>query len=347
MAPAQVLPGPVAARQQLGVVGGARVLGPPAPGVEPAAGRRIGRGGYVAVQDDLLTLATHLGVGHRHRRHERLGVRVDRALVDLVLVAHLHDPPQVHHGHPVGDVAHHRQVVGDEDVRQPEVLLQVLQQVDHLGLHRDVQGRDGLVTHDDLGAERNTAGNPDTLTLATGELVGVTIDVLGVEPHQVEQLLDPFAALVAWHDVGVDEERLTDDVTDRLAWIQRGVRVLEDDLDVAAQLAHLRTLGVGDVLAVEDDASLGGLLQGDEQPSQGGLSTPGLTDHTQGFTGVEVEAHPVHRLDAADRVLDDAGLERVVLLEVTNRQDGFAGRLGGFAGFRLAHGAPPRCGDRR
>ena len=70
-------------------------------------------------------------------------------------------------------------------------LLQVLEQVDDLGLDRDVERRDGLVGHQELGVERQRAGDADALALAAGELVGIAVVVLGVEPHDLEQLLDP------------------------------------------------------------------------------------------------------------------------------------------------------------
>ena len=42
-------------------------------------------------------------------------------LVELVAVGQLDDLAQVHHRHAVADVAHHRQVVGDEQVGQVEL----------------------------------------------------------------------------------------------------------------------------------------------------------------------------------------------------------------------------------
>ena len=57
----------------------------------------------------------------RHRREQRLRVRMGRALVDVVARADLDDLAEVHHGDPVGHVADDGQVVRDEDVRQAEV----------------------------------------------------------------------------------------------------------------------------------------------------------------------------------------------------------------------------------
>ena len=74
---------------------------------------------------------------------------------------------------------------------RPELVLEVVEQVDDLGLHRHVQSRDGLVEHDQPRLERQRPGHPDALSLAARELVRVAVEVLGVEAHAVEQLADP------------------------------------------------------------------------------------------------------------------------------------------------------------
>ena len=80
---------------------------------------------------------------------------------------------EVHHADPVGDVPDHREVVGDDQVGQAELVLQVLQQVDHLGLHRDVQRGHRLVGDDQVRVDRQRPGDADALPLAAGELVRV------------------------------------------------------------------------------------------------------------------------------------------------------------------------------
>ncbi len=59
---------------------------------------------------------------------------------------------------PVRDVADDVQVVRDEDVGEAEVALQVLEQVEDLRLHRDVERRDGLVADDQLRVQRRARG---------------------------------------------------------------------------------------------------------------------------------------------------------------------------------------------
>jgi hypothetical protein len=50
--------------------------------------------------------------------------------------------------------------------------------------------------------------------------VGITVDVLGIQPDEVEQLLNPLAAPTFGYGVGMDLERLSNDVPDRLARVQ-------------------------------------------------------------------------------------------------------------------------------
>src|SRR5690606_16918742 len=107
----------------------------------------------------------------------RLRVGVGRGVVDLPVGADLDDLAQIHHRDPVGDVAHHRQVVGDEDVGQVELVLQPFEQVHDLRLDRHVERGDRLVTDDDLGAQGQAAGDADALPLTAGELVRVPVDV--------------------------------------------------------------------------------------------------------------------------------------------------------------------------
>ena len=73
-------------------------------------------------------------------------------------------------------------VVGDEEVRQAELALELAQQVQHLRLDGHVQRRDGLVADDELGPQRQRAGDADALPLAAGELVRVAPGVSGHQP---------------------------------------------------------------------------------------------------------------------------------------------------------------------
>ena len=87
------------------------------------------------------------------------------------------------------------QVVGDEEVGQAELLLEVVEQVEDLALDRDVERADRLVADDELRVERQRPGDADALALAAGELVRVAVDVGLVEADPGQQLADQVLAL--------------------------------------------------------------------------------------------------------------------------------------------------------
>ena len=157
---------------------------------------------------------------------ERLGVEVVRGL-------DLDDLAEVHDRDPVGDVADDGEVVGDEQVGQPEVRLEPLEQVDDLRLDRHVEGADRLVADDDLGLDGERPGDADALALAAAELVRIALDERGVETDQLEQLGDARLARLARREV-VDAQRLGQDLADGLARVEARVRVLEDHLELPA-----------------------------------------------------------------------------------------------------------------
>ncbi|GAA2396301.1 hypothetical protein GCM10010404_62540 [Nonomuraea africana] len=105
-----------------------------------------------------------------------------RLAVQVLARPDLGDLPQVHDRDPVGHVPHHGQVMGDEHARQAELVLQPFQQVDDLGLDGgDVQGGDGLVADEYLGAQGQGTRDADPLPLPAGELVRVAGGVPGVQ----------------------------------------------------------------------------------------------------------------------------------------------------------------------
>ena len=133
-------------------------------------------------------------IRNRHRREQFLRVVVLRVLADLVGGPLLDDLALVHHRDPVGDVADDADVVGDEEVGEAELVLEVVEQVDDLRLDRDVERRDRLVADHQLRFQRQRPGDPDPLPLAAGELVREAVVVLGGEPDPLQQLLHLRAA---------------------------------------------------------------------------------------------------------------------------------------------------------
>ena len=155
--------------------------------MEAAATRRRDRARDLALENNLLArrlLLTRVDV--RDRREERLGVRVDRPSVEVVRGRRLDDHAEIHHRDSIRDVVDDAEVVRDEDVRQVELVLEVVEQVDHLRLDRNVECRDRLVRHDQLRVEREGAGDADPLSLPARELVRETVDVVRREAHDIQ-----------------------------------------------------------------------------------------------------------------------------------------------------------------
>ena len=163
---------------------------------------------------------------------------MERLLVEVDAVAELHDLAEVHDRDAVTDVAHDGEVVGDEEVRQLELVLQVFEEVDDLRLDGHVQRGDRLVGDDELRLHREGARHADALALASGELVRVTVREVRVEADDLQQLLHTLGLGLALREV-MDLDRLADDVADGHARVQRCVGVLEDHLHTAAHLPHL------------------------------------------------------------------------------------------------------------
>ncbi len=84
------------------------------------------------------------------------------------------------------------------------------------------------------------------------------------QSHETQELEDAVASR-AFHAHLVDGERFADDLLDRHAGIERGIRILKDDLHLAAQGPERALIHRGEIAAVEDDASFIGVGEPEEQ----------------------------------------------------------------------------------
>ena len=182
-----------------------------------------------------------LRIGHRHRQQQRLGVGMQRLREQRALVGVFDDAAEIHHRDAVADVLDHREIVGDEQIGEPELALQVHQQIEHLRLDRDVERGHRLVADDQLRLQRERAGDADALALAAGELVRIVVHLRRPQADLLEQLGDRACSPRAPRGDAVHAQRLADDVARGHARIERGERVLEDDLHLPAVAAAARS----------------------------------------------------------------------------------------------------------
>jgi len=156
-----------------------------------------------------------------------------------------------------------------------------------------VEGTGGLVAEQDarLGGQRT--GNTDALLLAAGELCRV-LACMVLEPDAFEQAGDAGVDLAARADAG-QAQRHGDVVGHRLGHQQ--VEVLKDHPDALAEAPQAVGIQRGDVLAVDQDASAGGLLEAVDQTQQRALAGAGVADQTEDFTGGDLQ---LRRLQGRD-----------------------------------------------
>lgn len=121
-----------------GTLVGAKGLGIGTAGMEVTAGRRIER--RRDFSPDEQTVARAVRVGDRHGVEERFAVGVAGGVIQSFGGSQFDDPSEIHDRDPIADVLDHRKIVRDKEISQGKLLLQILQQIDHLGLNRQIEG---------------------------------------------------------------------------------------------------------------------------------------------------------------------------------------------------------------
>src|SRR5690606_33409768 len=96
-------------------------LGDGAARMEGAPGWRLERARHVADEDQPLFLSSR--VRHRRRAQERLSVGMTWRAIERGRRRLFHDSPEVHHRDPMAEVFDDGEIVGDEEIREPHLLL--------------------------------------------------------------------------------------------------------------------------------------------------------------------------------------------------------------------------------
>ena len=243
-----------------------------------------------------IELALQIRVGHGREQAQRVGM--ERIREQHFARRDLDDAAAAHHGDLVGDVVDDGEIVRNEEVREPELGLQVLQQVQDLRLDRDVERGYGLVAEHEIGLERERAGDADALALPARKAVRIPVEEARVQPDQAHQLLRHFGPVVGVADL-VDDQRLAQDVEHRHPRAQRSERILEDVLHAAPEAHQGLGAGAHDVdhraAVVEQHLAAVGLERAHDHLGQRGLAATALADEAEAFAARDGEAHVVDR----------------------------------------------------
>src|SRR5579884_768757 len=263
---------------------------------------RIDRAGHISLEDDPPLLSLRLRIRRRNGGHQGLRVRMQGVPVQILAIGNLDDAPQVHHCHAVADVAYDAEIVGDEEIRELEFLLQLFHEVEDLRLDGHVERRHRFVGDHEIGPKSERSGDADALTLAAAELVWVAVDVLGRESDGLQQLLNDgppapgraaqtpatvavFAQVVpSRNGAGKIFERLGYDLVDRHPRVKRAEGVLEDHLHLPTHRTHLSRPQLCNVPPTDDDAPGSDGHEPQQRPAQGGLAASALAHEPERFT---------------------------------------------------------------
>ena len=243
-------------------------------------------------------------------------------------------------GDAVADKANHRQVVGDEQIGQIPLLLQLGQQVQNLRTDGNVQRGDRLVGNDEVRFHDQRPGNADSLTLAAGELMGEAAGKFRQQTHVRQGACHLGLTLAFGQMVSASVKSFADNIIHLGTFVQRGHGILKDHLDTLGDLP-VKSLGDApvDLLAVKEDFAAGSGVNADDGAADGGLSGAGFTNQTEGLALINVEGYVIHRGKGVPPGAkpDDKILNLDQLLSVFSQR----GSLPSPAGCGRAPAAPP------
>src|ERR1700716_1797741 len=191
-------------------------------GMERAPVGRFQRAGRLASK------RRSLAVRFWYRRDQGLRVRVCWSAGDLIGRPDLHKLTEVHDGYPIRDHPGHREVVGHEQHGHVQLGTQVLDQVEHRGRERDVEGAGRFVAEQEVRWNDRGTGQRHPLALSAGELGGFRLRHFRREPDAAQRFTPPPLAIGSAQTVAT--QAFADQLPDREPRGQRGAGILEDHL---------------------------------------------------------------------------------------------------------------------
>ena len=115
--------------------------------------------------------------------------------------AGFHQLAVLHDGDLVRQILDYAEIVGDEEIGDPEFLLQLLQQIEDLGLDGDIERRGRLIGDDQLGLYRQRTRDRQTLSLPAGKFVRIAGEGVAPQADFFQQRCDALGALCR-RDIG-------------------------------------------------------------------------------------------------------------------------------------------------
>ena len=150
-------------------------------------------------------------------------------------------------------------------------------------------------------------GNADPLFLPAGQLPRSALQVIERQLHQGHEFLGTFQHQLT-AKIKIKLDRPPHNVQQAVAWIDRHIRDLVDQLDTSFEFLVTRLKGRRQGFALEQDLATAGGQQSCDNPSQSGLAGSGFADNSDGFTTPNIERDPFDHMEVT--VISVAGLDR-------------------------------------
>ena len=178
------------------------------------------------------------------------------------------------------------EVVGDEDHRLADLVVEAEDLVLHVAADQRVEGAERLVEEHDLGVDGEGPGQADPLLHAARQLVRVA---LARDPRARRGRIISRARLRgAACGFAADLEAERDVVDDPPVWQQ--AEVLEDHAEpVPSQLAQPSLVHLDDVVAVEQDLARGRLDEPGQAADERGLAAARQAHDDEDLAGPDIE----------------------------------------------------------
>jgi hypothetical protein len=134
--------------------------------------------------------------------------------------------------------------------------------------------------------------------------------VVRMQADQAKEFADAIPDLAVALDQVEGADRLGDDGVDPKARVERGIGVLEDHLDAAAQTApRLSLLRIRHRHPVDHDIARGRRQQADHHACDRGFAGPGFADEREGLALPDVEGDAVDRFEIFEVPAFDHAIE--------------------------------------
>src|SRR5215211_2244179 len=262
-------------------------------------------------------------------------VRVSGRREELLDVRLFADFAVLHHERARCHRADDGEVMADEDDRRLEAEREVGDQLEDRGLHGHVEGGRHLVAEEERRLRGERTRDRDALLLTAGELGRVADCERARQLHGLEQVADGVLLLRARNVLAEEAYRACDDVLHRVTRVQRGVRVLEHELQLPAQLPRPLHRSPGELVPSQPDRAVDRGVQPGDRAEQGRLAAPALADDPDRLARPDVEAHALddgpHAVAARAVLAPDLGdlEQRGRSLDLRDRECGRLPRRGG------------------